>query len=224
MLLLSKNMGQKINPIGFRMGHFLPWKSRWFSDTSGYKDLLLEDIKIRRDLMQNLAVAGVVSVEIERLPKSIVVILTVSRPGVVIGRGGTGLEDVKKHILEKMREVRKTTLKDLKIDLRVNEVGNPEISAHLVAVRVAQELERRMSHRRVVTKAMERVMAAGADGIKIVLGGRIQGAEISRVEKYHMGSVPTQTLREMVDYAQVPALLKRGYVGVKVWVHKKGEK
>jgi len=214
-------MGQKINPIGFRMGHFLPWKSRWFSDASGYKDLLLEDIKIRRDLMQNLAVAGVASVEIERLPKSIVVILTVSRPGVVIGRGGTGLEDVKKHIVEKMREVRKTSLKDLKIDLRVNEISNPEISAHLVAVRVAQELERRMSHRRVINKAMERVMAAGADGIKIVLGGRIQGAEISRVEKYHMGSVPTQTLREPVDYAQVPALLKRGYVGVKVWIHKK---
>lgn len=217
-------MGQKINPIGFRTGHFLPWKSRWFSDNSGYKDLLLEDIKIRRDLMENLQIAGITSVEIERLPKSIVVILTVSRPGVVIGRGGTGLEDVKKHIVEKMKEVRKTSLKDLKIDLRVNEVSNPEISAHLVATRVAQELERRMSHRRVITKAMERVMAAGADGIKIVLGGRIQGAEISRVEKYHMGSVPTQTLREMVDYAQIPALLKRGYVGVKVWIHKKGEK
>ncbi|MDP3994405.1 MAG: 30S ribosomal protein S3 [bacterium] len=214
-------MGQKINPIGFRIGHFLPWKSRWFSATSGYKDFLLEDIKIRRDLMQNLAVAGITSVEIERLPKSIVVILTVSRPGVVIGRGGTGLEDVKKHIVEKMREVRKTSLKDLKIDLRVNEISNPEISAHLVAVRVAQELERRMSHRRVVNKAMERVMAAGADGIKIVLGGRIRGAEISRVEKYHLGSVPTQTLRESIDYAQVPALLKRGYVGVKVWIHKK---
>jgi small subunit ribosomal protein S3 len=213
-------MGQKVNPIGFRTGKFLPWKSRWFADDAKFKDFLLEDVKIRRALTEKLKLAGVTLIEIERLPKSIVIILSVSRPGVVIGRGGSGIEEVKKFILEIIREARGKNIQDLKIDLQVAEVKNPELSAYLVASRVASELERRMTHRRVVAKTMERVMAAGAKGVKIVLGGRIQGAEISRVEKFHLGSVPTQTLREDVDYAQMPALLKRGYVGVKVWIHR----
>ena len=213
-------MGQKINPVGMRVGEFIPWKSRWFSE-KGFKDYLIEDIKIRKALMEKLKLAGITSVEIERLPKSMAVTMTVSRPGVVIGRGGTGIEDVKKYVLGIIREVRREKVKDLKIDLRVNEIKNPELSAHLVATRIASELERRMPHRRVVTKTIERVMASGAKGVKVVLGGRIGGAEISRVEKFQEGSVPTQTLRENIDYAQVPALLKRGYVGVKVWIHKK---
>ncbi|MBI2066298.1 30S ribosomal protein S3 [Candidatus Woesebacteria bacterium] len=213
-------MGQKINPVGMRVGEFIPWKSRWFSE-KGFKDYLVEDIKIRKALMEKLKLAGIVSVEIERLPKSMVITMTVSRPGVVIGRGGSGIEDVKRFVLDIIREVRKKNIDDLKIDLRVNEVKNPELSAHLVASRIVSELERRMPHRRVVTKTIERVMAGGAKGIKVVLGGRIGGAEISRVEKFQEGSVPTQTLRETIDYAQVPALLKRGYVGVKVWIHKK---
>ena len=214
-------MSQKINPIGFRTGSFLPWKSRWFSDGSLYKDYLIEDIKIRKSLFAKLKLAGITNVEIERLTKSIVITVTVSRPGVVIGRGGTGIEDVKKFILKIISETREKNIKDIKIDLKVNEVKNPEISAYLVAGRVAAELERRIPQRRVVAKAMERVMSAGAKGVKIVLAGRIGGAEISRVEKYHMGSVPSQTLRANIDYAQVPALLKRGYVGVKVWINKK---
>ena len=216
-------MGQKINPIGFRIGSYLPWKSRWFSDQSNFKNFLIEDIKIRKALMEKLKLAGVTEVAIERLPKSMVIGITVSRPGVVIGRGGSGIEEVKKYILNIISDVRKTTIKDLKIDLKVNEVKNPETSAHLVAGRIAAELERRIPARRVATKAMERVMASGAMGVKIVLGGRIGGAEISRVEKFQMGSVPTQTLRETIDYAQIPALLKRGYVGVKVWIHKRDE-
>ena len=215
-------MGQKINPIGMRVGEFIPWKSRWFSE-KGFKNHLIEDIKIRKALMEKLKLAGITSVEIERLPKSMAVTMTVSRPGVVIGRGGTGIEDVKKYVLGIIREVRKEEIKDLKIDLRVNEIKNPELSAHLVATRIASELERRMPHRRVVTKTIERVMASGAAGVKVVLGGRIGGAEISRVEKFQEGSVPTQTLRENIDYAQVPALGKRGYVGVKVWIHRKEE-
>jgi len=203
-----------------RVGEFIPWKSRWFSE-KGFKNHLIEDIKIRKALMEKLKLAGITSVEIERLPKSMAVTMTVSRPGVVIGRGGTGIEDVKKYVLGIIREVRKEKIEDLKIDLRVNEIKNPELSAHLVATRIASELERRMPHRRVVTKTIERVMASGAAGVKVVLGGRIGGAEISRVEKFQEGSVPTQTLRENIDYAQVPALLKRGYVGVKVWIHKK---
>lgn len=216
-------MGQKVNPIGIRTGTFLPWKSRWFADDGLFKDFLVEDIKIRKGLMEKLKLAGVTSVEIERLPKSMVITITVSRPGVVIGRGGAGVEDVKKYILGVASEVRKKNIKDLKIDIKIQEVKNPEISAHLVAGRIAGELERRIPHRRVVQKALERIMASGALGAKVVLAGRINGAEISRVEKFHLGSVPAQTLRENVEYSQVPALLKRGYVGVKVWIHKKAE-
>lgn len=216
-------MGQKINPIGFRVGTLLPWRSRWFSEDGSFKKNLVEDIKIRQSLMKRLKLAGITSVEIERLPKSIVIYMTVSRPGVVIGRGGTGIEDVKKFVLEMISNLRSKSVSDLKIDLRVTEVKNPELSAHLISERIANELERRMPHRRVVTRIMERVMASGALGIKIVLGGRIGGAEISRVEKFHLGSVPSQTLREDIDYAQGRALLKRGYVGIKVWIHKKEE-
>jgi len=216
-------MGQKINPIGFRVGRYIPWKSRWFSDKASYKSMLLEDIKIRKELMKRLSAAGITSVEIERLPKSMVISVFVSRPGVVIGRAGSGIEEIKKSVVEQIKNFRKTSVGDLKIDFKVNEVKNPEISAYLVANRIVSDLERRMPHRRSVNKAMERVMASGAKGIKIVLSGRIAGAEISRVEKYHMGSVPTQTLREEIDYAQTPALTKRGYVGVKVWIHKKEE-
>jgi small subunit ribosomal protein S3 len=216
-------MGQKVNPIGIRTGFYLPWKSRWFGDSRSFKEFLVEDIKIRTGLMDKLKLAGITTVEIERMAKSMVVIITVSRPGVVIGRGGTGIEDVKKFILSVMRETRGKVVKDVKIDIRINEVKNPELSAHLVAGRIAQELERRIPHRRAVQKAIERVMASGALGVKVVLGGRINGAEISRVEKFHQGSVPSQTLRENIDYSQVPALLKRGYVGVKVWIHRKIE-
>jgi small subunit ribosomal protein S3 len=216
-------VGQKVNPIGVRIGKFLPWRSRWFVDDARYKDFLLEDIKIRRALMEKLKLAGITSVEIERLPKNITIIMTVSRPGVVIGRGGTGLEDVKKFILDVLKESRGENINDIKIDLQVNELKNPEISAHLVATRIASELERRIPHRRVVNWAMERVMQAGALGVKIVLSGIIGGAKIGRTEKYKMGSVPTQTLRETIDYAQIPALLKRGYIGIKVYIHKKEE-
>ena len=219
-------MGQKIHPIGFRVGTFIPWKSRWFAEDKSYKELLLEDIKIRAALMQKLKLAGITDVEIERLPKNMVVIMTVSRPGVVIGRGGTGIEDVKRFVLEIIRNTRglkQQELKDLKIDLRVNELKNPEISAQLVAGRIAAELERRLPHRRVVARTADRVMQSGALGVKIVLSGRIGGTEIARREKYHKGSVPTQSLREEIDYAQIPALLKRGYVGIKVWVHTKKE-
>ncbi len=216
-------MGQKVNPIGFRIGTFLPWKSRWFASGSKYQDYLVEDIKIRKGLMERLKLAGVTSVEIERLPKSIVIIVTVSRPGVVIGRGGTGIADTKKFIIDIIKKNRGKAVSDLKIDLKVNEERNPELSAHLVATRIASELERRMPHRRVIARTMDRIMQSGAAGVKIVISGRIGGANIGRREKFHMGSVPTQTLRENIDYSQVPALLKRGYVGIKVYIHRKKE-
>lgn len=214
-------MGQKINPIGFRTGHFLPWKSRWFANGATYQNLLLEDIKIRKALMEKLKQAGIVEVEIERLPKSMVITLTVSRPGVVIGRGGSGIEDVKRQIVSILKGTDgKKTGKEAKLDLRVQEVKNPELSAYLTAGRIASELERRIPHRRAVTKTMDRVMQSGAKGIKVVLAGRINGADIARTEQFHIGSIPTQTMREEIDYAQVPAKGIRGYVGVKVWIFK----
>ena len=216
-------MGQKVNPVGIRVGSFLPWKSRWFTDDRSFSQNLIEDIKIRNALMDRLKLAGVASIEIERLPKSVVVYITVSRPGIVIGRGGTGIEELKKFILDIIGSVRHRDVSNLKIDPRVNEIKNPELSSYLVATRIASELERRIPHRRVVNKTMERVMAGGAQGVKIVLGGRIGGAEISRVEKFKLGSVPAQTLRENIDYASVVANLKRGKVGIKAWIHKRGE-
>lgn len=216
-------MGQKINPIGFRTGTFQNWKSRWFADKETYKDYLLEDVKIRKALLEKFKLGGISDVQIERLPKSMVITLVVSRPGVVIGRGGSGIEDIKNIILTQIKSVGKTDVKKIKIEPRVVEIKNPEISAHLVANRIAADLERRMPHRRVIARTIERVMQSGAKGIKIVLSGRIAGADISRVERYHQGSVPTQTLRRNIDYAQIPALLKRGYVGIKVYIHKTKE-
>jgi len=216
-------MGQKVNPVGFRTGHFKPWKSMWFEDNKNYKNLLLEDIKIRGYLLERLAIAGIDKVEIARLTKSMVITVTVSRPGVVIGRGGSGIEDLKREVVKIIRSVRGSLPKDQKIDLQVREIRNAETSARLVAVRIAGELERRMPHRRVITRTMERVMQSGAKGVKIELSGRIGGADIARNEKYHTGPVPTQTMRGNIDYAQVPALLKRGYVGIKVWIYKQKE-
>lgn len=213
-------MGQKINPTGFRIGKFKPWKSRWFADGGKYREYLIEDIKIRKALMDKLKTAGITRVEIERLPKNMVVTMIVSRPGVVIGRGGSGIEDVKRLILEIIKKTRKGKVENLQIDPRVIEIKNPELSAHLVATRIASELERRMPHRRVIARTIERVMQAGATGVKVVLSGRIGGAEIARTEKYHEGSVPTQTLRKNIEFAKVSALLKRGYVGIKVYIHK----
>ncbi len=217
-------MSHKVNPVGFRVGHFRPWKSVWFADRKNYREYLLEDLKIREFLMDKLKVAGIDRVDIARLSKSMIITVVVSRPGVVIGRGGSGIEDIKRQVVEVIKSVRGALPKNTKIDLQVREVKDPELSAQLVAVRIVGELERRMPHRRVVTKNMERVMQAGALGVKIVLAGRIGGADIARQEKYHMGAVPTQMLRGNIDYAQAPASGKRGYVGVKVWIHKpKGE-
>jgi len=137
-------MGQKINPIAFRTGTFLPWRSRWFADDIKFKEYLFEDIQIRKALMEKLKLAGVSGVEIERLPKTMEIIVTVSRPGVVIGRGGSGIEEVKKYVVDIIEKARGKSVKDIKIDFRVNEIKNPELSAHLVATRVAAELERRL--------------------------------------------------------------------------------
>ncbi len=212
-------MGQKVNPIGFRVGSFFNWKSRWFAEKDEYADLLLEDYRLRKFLNEKLATAGLMRVDIERSFTIMKVILNVSRPGVVIGKGGANLEEIKKGI-EKVINVSKSKKDKVKIDLRVEEIKQPDLSAKLVAERISGQLAKRYPHRRAVSQAIERVMQAGAKGVKIALSGRIAGAEIGRTEKYSKGSVPTQTLRANIDYHEEPALTRSGYVGIKVWIYR----
>lgn len=210
-------MGQKVNPFAFRLSQVKNWKSRWFAgDPKKYRQNLLEDVKIRQFLMKKLKLAGIVSVQIERSINKMKVILYVSRPGVVIGRGGATLEQLKKELCQMVSIAEP----EKNLEIEPVEVKDPELSAQLVATRIAEQLERRFPHRRVVTKTIERVMGAGAKGIKIVLSGRIAGAEIARTEKFAEGKVPLQTLRAKIDYAQVPALTKSGYIGIKVWIYR----
>ncbi len=212
-------MGQKVNPTGFRMGSTYTWSSRWFVEPSHYSDTVLEDYKLRKYLEEKLGNAGLVQVVIERSLTIIKVTLHVSRPGVVIGKGGANLEDVKKQI-ERILNVAKNKKDKVKVDLRVEEVSKPDMSAKLVGERISQQLIKRFPPRRAVMQALEKVMQAGAKGVKIALSGRIGGSEIGRVEKYFEGSVPTQTLRADIDYAEIPARTRSGYVGIKVWIYK----
>lgn len=215
-------MGQKVNPFGFRLGTLYSWKSKWFANKHDYKKFLLEDIKLREFLMEKLKLAGIVKVEIERSINTVKILLYVSRPGVVIGRGGSGLESLKKMINKKLK-INPRDTKAMKVDIEVKEVKSAETSAQLVCQRLVDQIARRYPHRRAISMAMERTINAGAKGIKVVLAGRIAGAEISRVEKYNKGTVPLQTLRADIDYAEIPALTKSGYIGVKVWIYNKEE-
>lgn len=212
-------MGQKVNPTNYRIGSTFTWKSRWFAGKKNYSDKVVEDYKLRKYLGDKLANAGLVQVDIERSLTTIKIIIQVSRPGVVIGRGGVNLELIKK-ALERILNVSKLKKDKVKVELKVDEVKTPDLSARLIAQRISDQLSKRYPHRRAVAQALEKVMAAGAEGIKICLSGRISGAEIARTEKYSRGSVPTQTIRANIDYHQVPALTRSGYVGIKVWIHK----
>ncbi len=212
-------MGQKVNPTGFRMGNTYTWKSLWYADQKPYSDKVLEDYRLRRFLDKKLNSAGVVQIGIERSLTMVKIILHVSRPGVVIGKGGANLEEDKKDV-ERIMNVSKLKKDKVKIDLRVEEVSKPDLSAKLIAERITAQLAKRFPHRRAVSQSMERVMQAGARGVKIQLSGRVGGAEIGRTEKYFDGSIPTQTLRADIDYFEMPAPTRSGYVGIKVWIYK----
>jgi len=212
-------MGQKVNPINFRTGGIFNWKSLWFASKSDYADKVLEDYNLREYLEKNLANAGLVEIEIRRSINKLLIVLSVARPGVVIGKGGTNLEKVKKGV-ERITNISKDKKDKARVELKVEEVKKPDLSAKLVVERIISQLLARYPHRRAVTQAMEKVMAAGAKGVKIQLSGRIAGAEIGRSEKYFQGSVPTQTLRANIDYYETPAKTRSGYVGIKVWIYK----
>ncbi|MEK7517198.1 MAG: 30S ribosomal protein S3 [Patescibacteria group bacterium] len=214
-------MGQKINPRILRLGTIYNWSSRWFDDKR-YKDTLLEDYKIRRALMEKLSNAGVSEIEVERSINSLSLTVYVSRPGMVIGRGGSGLEDMKDY-LYKLLNIKKNAKSAPKIDIRIEQIKEPNLDAYLVAKGISDQLVKRLPHRRVMAQAIERVMGGGAKGVRIIISGRVGGAEIGRKEKLQFGTVPLSTIRERINFSSVPALTKKGYIGVKVWINR-GEK
>jgi len=211
-------MGQKVDPKGLRMGISQTWTSRWFfSNKKAFRTALISDIRIREKLMQKFKFASVTQIDIERAIKKVSVIIYAVKPGMIIGRGGKGLEEVKKYIVA---DLDKKPNKELKVEIKIEPVKKPYLSAYYVAQMIAEKIIKGFPHRAVIHHTMDRVMEAGAKGVKVQLGGRINGAEISRREKYFLGSIPTSTIRENVEFVRYPALTKSGYVGVKVWLCK----
>ena len=205
-------MGQKVSPHGLRVGVIKDWDSKWYADKSKFADYLVEDNKVRDFVKKKLYVAGVSKIVLERAAENkLKVIVMTARPGMVIGRSGTGIEDLKS-------ELEKMTGKTIIIDIK--EVRRTELDAQLTAESIAQALERRVSFRRAMKQAMSRVIRSGAKGVKIKVGGRLDGAEIARSESYHEGSIPLQTIRADIDYGVAEAHTTFGIIGVKVWIYK----
>jgi small subunit ribosomal protein S3 len=204
-------MGQKVNPIGLRLGVNRTWDSRWYANDQNYAGLLHEDIKLREFLYERLAQAGVSKIIIERPAKKARVTIHTARPGVVIGKKGADIEKLR-------LEVAKMT--SAEVHLNIVEIRKPEIDAKLVAENIAQQLSRRVAFRRAMKRAVQSAMRLGAEGIRINCGGRLGGAEIARMEWYREGRVPLHTLRADVDYGTATAKTTYGTCGVKVWVFK----
>jgi len=204
-------LGRKVHPYGFRLGVIRDWKARWYAEGGDYADLLHEDLKIRQIIEETAARAGISRIEIERFPNRVAVTIWTARPGVVIGRKGTAVKELRKDLQE-------MTGKQVSVD--VQEVEQPELDARLAAENVASQLERRISHGRAMKRAIQAAMRAGAQGIKVVCKGRLYGAEMARQQWQREGRVPLQTLRADVDYAQEEAHTAYGRIGVKVWIYK----
>ena len=204
-------MGQKVNPIGLRLGINRSWDSRWFAGKSEYGELLHEDMRIRAALMEDLKQAAVSKIVIERPHKKCRVTIHSARPGIVIGKKGADIEKLRK-------KVAATT--DSEVHINIVEVRKPEVDAHLVAASIAQQLERRVAFRRAMKRAVQSAMRLGAEGIRVTCGGRLGGAEIARTEWYREGRVPLHTLRVDVDYGVATANTAYGTCGIKVWIFK----
>jgi small subunit ribosomal protein S3 len=203
-------MGQKVNPIGFRVGIMEGWKSRWYASKQEFKDLILEDFKIRKFVHDKYRSAGIPKIEIERTRDEVKVVLFTARPGVIIGRKGQEVERLQGELQE---------LLGRRINIKIEEIGRPEIYAQLVAEDIAEQLAKRASFRRTMKRAVETSMEAGAKGIKIQLAGRLGGAEMSRREKQIAGSMPLSTLRAKIDYGLAEAKTAQGHIGVQVWIN-----
>lgn len=204
-------MGRKVHPKGFRLGVVQDWDARWYAEGEEYGDLLQEDIKIRELIRRTMGRAGISRIEIERFPRQVSVAIHTAKPGIIIGRKGANVNELRSSL---------EALTGKKIRVDVHEIDRPEIDAHLVAENVAQQLERRISHRRAMKQAVTRAMRVGAKGIKIQVKGRLGGSEMGRVEWVNEGRVPRQTLRADIDYAQNEALTTYGRIGVKCWIYK----
>ncbi|HEY4544398.1 MAG TPA: 30S ribosomal protein S3 [Tissierellaceae bacterium] len=204
-------MGQKVNPHGFRVGVIKEWDSKWYADKKDFSDLLVEDYKIREFVMKKLELASVSKVEIERAANKIKLNVYTAKPGMVIGRGGSGVESLRE-------ELEKLTGKSVVIN--VEEIKRPELDANLVAENIARQLEGRVSFRRAMKQSIQRTMRMGALGIKTSLSGRLGGADMARTEGYSEGTIPLQTLRADIDYGFAEADTTYGKIGVKVWIYK----
>jgi small subunit ribosomal protein S3 len=211
-------MGQKVNPKLLRLGPLFNWSSRWFDDKK-YKETLLEDYNLRKVLTEKLKNAGISEIIIERSINNVKITAYVSRPGMVIGRAGSGLEELKA-FLSKMLMIDKKGKNVAKLDIRVEPIKDANLDAYLVAKNISEQLIRRLPAKRILAQTAEKVMGSGAKGVRIVLSGRIGGAEIGRREKIQKGKVPLSTIRENIHFASHPALTKKGYIGVKVWINK----
>ena len=209
-------MGQKVNPVGFRIGNVYTWSSRWFASGKNFPKYLLEDKNMRFFLMKALKGAGISKVEIERAFDKRTIIIHVSRPGLAIGRGGSGIEQLKETLIKNFK------IDDAaKLEIKFEEIKTPDLEAYLVATSVADQLEKRFPFRRVMNQTLERMRRSGAKGARVVLSGRLGGREIARTESMKFGSIPLQTIRANIDFAKVAAKVPRsGVVGVKVWIHK----
>ena len=209
-------MGQKVNPVGFRTGIMIGWKSRWYASKQEFADLLVEDQKIRhyvkdrKDKFGKPLYPSIAKIEIERTRDEVKVVLFSARPGVLIGRKGERVEELQKELQEKTGR---------RINIKIEEINRPEIVAQLVAEDIVEQLEKRSGFRRTMKRAMEQTMEAGAKGIKIQLAGRLGGAEMSRREKQIAGSIPLSTLRAKIDYGFAEALIAQGHLGVQVWIN-----
>jgi small subunit ribosomal protein S3 len=209
-------MGQKVNPIGFRTGIMIGWKSRWYASKQEYADLLVEDHKIRnyikgrKDKFGKAVYPSISKIEIERTRDEVKVVLFSARPGVLIGRKGERVEELQ-------NELQRRTGR--RINLKIEEINRPEIVAQLVAEDITEQLEKRAGFRRTMKRSIEQTMEAGAKGIKIQLSGRLGGAEMSRREKQIAGSIPLSTLRAKIDYGFAEALIAQGHIGVQVWIN-----
>ncbi|MBI1739015.1 MAG: 30S ribosomal protein S3 [Acidobacteria bacterium] len=206
-------MGQKTHPFGFRLGYIRTWKSRWFAGKD-YADLLHEDVKLRNELKEKLRSASISSIEIERAANKLVIRIYSARPGIIIGRKGSEIDKLKS-------EVQKRTHREVHIDIQ--EVHRPELDAQLVAESIAMQLEKRVAFRRAMRKSVDSALRFGCKGIKVRVGGRLNGAEIARSEWYLQGRLPLQTLRADIDYGFAQAYTTYGVIGVKCWIFQ-GEK
>lgn len=213
-------MGQKVNPVALRLGGHHEFSSIGYYPKKSYAKISLQDIKIRELLYRRLKQAGVGRVTVERSLSSVKITIHVVRPGIVIGRGGSGLEDIKRMITGTLFPEGQKGKNQMRLELKVEPVKDPNLSAYLVGTNISDQLIRRMPFRRIMKQSVEKVMGSGAAGVRIILAGRIAGAEISRRERLQVGKVSLSTIRENIDYASVPCLTKSGYIGVKVWIDK----